>query len=77
MHRTPDNRGYVLVSLLGPVLALVAAATAAVWLIRANWATFPPGIQTALKLLGIGLAVASFAFSVWRESRSTEQPRGF
>ena len=78
MHSTQDQRGYILVSMLGPVLGIIAVAAGLVWLVRENWASFPHGMQTGLKLLGIAFAVASFAFSVWRESRSAEQPpRGF
>jgi len=78
MHSTQDQSGHILVSMLGPVLAVVAVATGMVWLIREKWASFPPAVQTGLKLLGIAFAVASFAFSVWRESRSADQPpRGF
>lgn len=77
MRTTSYDRGYVLVSLLGPLLGVVAVGLGAVWLIRTNWASFPPLVQSGLKVVGIGVAVGSFAFSVWRESRGRDEHPGF
>lgn len=66
-----------MVSLLGPLLGMIAVGLGAVWLIRTNWSTLPPVIQTGLKLVGVGIAVGGFAFSVWRESRGIDEHPGF
>ena len=72
-----EARGYLLVSMLGPTLGVALIVTLGLWLVGSSWDSFPPTLQTIIKIVG-GLAIATFMGATIRaDRRGGGNRRGF
>jgi hypothetical protein len=76
-NKIENRAGYVLVSMIGPIFAIVAVVTLVVWLVLQGWEAYPDVIQTVLKVVG-GLAAISFVGAgAWDAWKNRGKSRGF
>jgi hypothetical protein len=74
----PSNtRGFILVNMMGPVLAFGLFVAGVVWLIGGNWESFPAWAQTALKVVGVLAVLALIAGNVIASRGPNGGRRGF
>ena len=72
-----DVRGFILINMMGPVLAFGLFVAGVVWLIGGNWESFPAWGQTALKVVGALAVLALIVGNVIASRGPNGGRRGF
>jgi len=77
MTSSTSKGGYLLISLIQPILGIVAVATVVLWFTLSRWGTFSPEFQLGLKVAGGVVLLTFVGANVWNTRKDGGQRRGF
>ena len=77
MKARSNRGGFLLINMMGPVLAFAILIATVVWLVGTNWDAFPVWAQTGLKGAGLLLVLALIVGNVMVSRGPNGGRRGF